>query len=122
LIENTTRQAYSRAITALCKKTVYCPHCGATNGVVKKVGTLKIMHEQFRAKKTKPEREEWEHGFDEALKDQRDLRPHISKAQDDMNPLRVVNLFKAVKAAVSLFPAPLPPIVHDFDVARRLGL
>jgi DNA-directed RNA polymerase III subunit RPC1 len=116
-MENTTRQLYSRAIAAQCKKAVYCPHCGATNGVVKKVGTLKIMHEQFRAKKTKPERDEWEQSFGEALKEMKELRTHISKAQDDMNPLRVLNLFKAVPAVVSFFTIPsIPAISNTYGV------
>lgn len=95
------RVAYVRAVTALCKKSVFCPHCGAVNGVVKKVGTLKVTHEKFRAKRVEGEKVEWRKTFDEAKKENRDVRVHLEKAQDDLNPLRVLELFKKVPATVS---------------------
>lgn len=99
-IENPQRVAFSRAVTVLCKRYVYCPFCDATNGVVKKVGSLKIVHERFRSKKTSVNRTIWERGFDTAISEQKEIRPHLHKAQDDMNPLRVLNLFKAIPSEV----------------------
>eukprot|EP00964_Phaeocystis_antarctica_P098658 scaffold64644_cov50-Phaeocystis_antarctica.AAC.1 len=28
-----------------CKKTKECPHCGALNGLVKRVGCMRVVHE-----------------------------------------------------------------------------
>ena len=47
------RQARRRA----CKKVRECPHCGALNGLVKKVGSMRIMHEKYK-EKDKTERAE----------------------------------------------------------------
>ena len=51
-LENLQRQTACKSVNTACRKNLYCPYCGSTNGVVKKTGLLKIVHEKFRAKKT----------------------------------------------------------------------
>ncbi|XP_049812819.1 DNA-directed RNA polymerase III subunit RPC1 [Schistocerca nitens] len=46
-----TRKALRKQILDKCKKITICPHCSELNGVVKKCGLLKIVHEQYRSKK-----------------------------------------------------------------------
>ncbi|KAJ3195947.1 hypothetical protein HK101_010540 [Irineochytrium annulatum] len=76
LLDETTRRSYLKRIrnpnldglkrkellkrlNLQCKKTQKCSHCFATNGTVKKVGALKIIHERFK-KKSKVSEEEME--------------------------------------------------------------
>ena len=82
--------------------------CGTVNGRVKRAGThpLKIIHEQFSyfenskaLKKTAPAAKI---AFDESFKSARKANDLVDrnakKAVDDLNPLRVLNLFKRISA------------------------
>lgn len=72
---------------------------------------MRIGHEKFRGRnKTKipanrwgAERQgthaAWRESFAAAEADAKELRPHIEKAIDDLNPLRVLTLFKNVPPA-----------------------
>ena len=83
-----------------------CSYCGFLNGVVKKAGQqpLKIIHDQFRAfntsasvKKVPPRPKVlFDKAFDEAKKLNHEVDKHIKKAMDDMNPLRVLSLFRKI--------------------------
>jgi len=46
-----SRKALRKEILEKCKKVTTCPHCGSLNGVVKKCGLLKIVHDKYRSKK-----------------------------------------------------------------------
>ena len=94
-----------------CKKEKVCPHCAAINGVVKKVGCMRIIHERLRerAAATKQRagsehyekaRSEFRESFEEALRQPKggfevpalggaELAELIKKAHDDLHPLRV---------------------------------
>ncbi|KLO17495.1 beta and beta-prime subunits of DNA dependent RNA-polymerase [Schizopora paradoxa] len=96
-LDNIQRQALCKAVNTLARKTVYCPYCTATNGAVKKVGPLKIIHDKFRAKKTADEMERWKKTFNSAIEAQKDIAMFINKAaHEDMNPLKVLDLFKRI--------------------------
>ncbi|KAG0310942.1 hypothetical protein BGZ97_012208 [Linnemannia gamsii] len=95
-LENLTRKSVVKAVNEKCKKVVHCQYCEATNGTVKKVGALRIVHEKFRAKKVAGEYEQFKQSFSNAIAAAPELKPHIDKAHEDMNPLRVLNLFKAI--------------------------
>ncbi|PWN92533.1 beta and beta-prime subunits of DNA dependent RNA-polymerase [Acaromyces ingoldii] len=99
-LENLQRTQTFKAVQTAAKKVLYCPRCGCTNGVVKKFGALKIVHEKFRAKKTESEKEAFRRTFDSAVKlggtGPGDLATHLAKAQDDLNPLKVLDLFKRI--------------------------
>ena len=96
-LENLQRTQTFKAANAVARKTLYCPHCGATNGTVKKVGALKVVHEKFRQKKTEEELLEFRKTFTTAVSmGGGELGPHLSKAQEDLNPLRVLDLFKRI--------------------------
>lgn len=97
-IDNLRRSQICKKINEQCKKMRRCAACGQVQGVIKKAGALKIIHERFRhsGKKEVPEEVAFKISFDEALKATPDMKQHVSKAQDDMNPLKVLTLFKAI--------------------------
>ncbi|KAI0084185.1 beta and beta-prime subunits of DNA dependent RNA-polymerase [Irpex rosettiformis] len=94
-LENIHRQALIKAVNTLARKTVYCPYCASTNGAVKKVGALKIIHDKFRAKKTADEMEKWKKTFSSAIEAQKELGIYVNRAvHEELNPLKVLDLFK----------------------------
>ncbi|PWW74921.1 beta and beta-prime subunits of DNA dependent RNA-polymerase, partial [Tuber magnatum] len=103
-IDNLRRTNICKKINEQCKKAKTCYHCGTLNGVVKKAGPLKIVHDKFRAfntstaaKKMPPESKvAFEQSFEEAKKTNHDLDKHLKKAMDDLNPLKVLNMFRQI--------------------------
>ncbi|PWN51206.1 putative RPO31-DNA-directed RNA polymerase III, 160 kd subunit [Violaceomyces palustris] len=96
-LENLQRTQAFKAVNSMARKVLYCPKCGYTNGTVKKQGQLKIVHEKFRAKKTAAESEEFRATFATAVKmGNGDIQPHLSRAQEDLNPLKALDLFKKI--------------------------
>ena len=109
-LENIQRQSLSKAVNTLARKTVYCPYCSATNGAVKKAGALKIIHDKFRAKKTAEEMERWKRTFGPAVEAQKELGIYLNRAvHEDLNPLKVLDLFKRISDEVRV-----PPYVSLF--------
>lgn len=96
-LDNIQRRAATKGVNDECKKVVYCPYCGETNGVVKKVGALKILHEKFRHKRTHNEASQHRAALAAEVNLQApEMRPFLSRAQDDLNPLRVQKLFEQI--------------------------
>ena len=93
----------------MCRRTDRCYYCGTLNGQVKKVGQhpLKLIHDQFKKynsskaeKKVEPvEKIVFDRSFAEAKKTHAEVERHVKKATDDLNPLRVLNLFKLIPNA-----------------------
>eukprot|EP01113_Clastostelium_recurvatum_P040668 TRINITY_DN6343_c0_g1_i1.p1 TRINITY_DN6343_c0_g1~~TRINITY_DN6343_c0_g1_i1.p1 ORF type:complete len:1395 (-),score=348.95 TRINITY_DN6343_c0_g1_i1:174-4358(-) len=91
------RRAISRIVVGKCKKQASsCPHCGAFNGVVKKVGALKIVHEKYKVKNHEEEVRQFHAQFDDAIKANPEVAAHLAKAQEDLNPLRVLSIFQRI--------------------------
>lgn len=92
-----------------CRKTKICLECGNTNGRVRKSGTgpLKIVHERFHSydtskavhKKPPKAKIEFEKSFENARKAVADVDRYMKKAVDDLNPLKILNLFRRVSAS-----------------------
>lgn len=105
-LDNLRRTQIAKRINERCRKTRECGHCGAINGVVKKVGSsaLKITHDKFRAfnastsvKKQPPlSKQVFDDSFSEARHSNAEVEKHFKKAQDDLNALRVLKLFKKI--------------------------
>ncbi|KAI0842643.1 beta and beta-prime subunits of DNA dependent RNA-polymerase [Hypoxylon sp. FL0890] len=103
-IDNMRRNAILKKINEQCRKTKNCHYCGAVNGQIRKVGALKLLHDKFIAfnkstsqkKQPPPSKIEFDNSFLEAKKHVNDLEKHMKKAFEDMNPLRVLNLFKMI--------------------------
>ncbi|CAG8562176.1 2317_t:CDS:10 [Ambispora gerdemannii] len=97
-MEGSQRKSIVKSIDAQCKKVVECPYCGSINGVVKKCGGLKIVHEKFKNKKALEEQENFKKTFENAVGLMPEIKNHLNKAQEDMNPLKVLKLFQAVSS------------------------
>jgi len=123
-IENVHRQALCKAVNSIARKLVHCPYCASTNGAVKKGGALKIVHDKFRAKKTVQEMERWKKTFASAMEAQKELRMFISKAvYEDLNPLKVLELFKRIPDEVRLSSFSAGRVTHiDCQDCELLGL
>ena len=95
-LDNLRRMHVLKNVNEQCKKMRRCPCCNAPNGVVKKNGPLKIVHDQFRylSKKNPDEKIDFENSFGMILDQSPETEKLVKKALDDLNPLRVLNLFK----------------------------
>jgi len=89
------RRAMFKKLLEKCKRAKVCHRCEATNGPVKRAGqNLKIVHEKYTNNKAEQEKRELE--FAEALKYNEQLRQHLIRAQDDLNPIRVMQIFRRI--------------------------
>ncbi|KAK7206823.1 putative DNA-directed RNA polymerase III subunit [Myxozyma melibiosi] len=97
-IDNLRRMQILKKVNEQCRKQRRCLKCGAINGVVKKAGPLKIIHDKFRwsGKQIVEEKIEFDRSFESAKEFVPDLEKFQKKAMDDMNPLKVLNLFKRI--------------------------
>ena len=85
---------------AECKKVSKCPYCYAPNGIVKKNGPMKISHEPYRGTKNAEAKAEYMDKFKVVLSENRGIGNHMDKIVEDLNPLKVLELFKRVSAEV----------------------
>lgn len=103
-LDNLRRTVILKQINAQCRKCKTCPYCEATNGQIRKLGVIKLAHDKFvsfnkstAAKKVAPESKLiYDASFKKAKETNADLEKHVKKAMEDLNPLRVLNLFKLV--------------------------
>jgi DNA-directed RNA polymerase III subunit RPC1 len=89
------RQKLFKAVIDRAKKTAVCPFCGSYNGSVKKIPPLKLIHERYN-KRNDIATQDFHAEFDFSVVVNPELRAHLSKAQDDLNPLRILALFTAM--------------------------
>ncbi|OQO06044.1 hypothetical protein B0A48_08632 [Cryoendolithus antarcticus] len=108
------KSAVCKAIATDCRKVRVCPHCSALNGQVKKVPghPIKIFHNKFTQytsstakSKVKPkEMEKFEQSFTAAKENNNEVDRLAKRAMDDLNPVRVMNIFRKISAQdVELF-------------------
>ena len=73
-------------------------------GPVKKCGLLKILHEKYAAGTVKsgppPETKEFRFLLQEVAETTKEIQPYMNKAQENLNPLRVLNLFRNIPDVV----------------------
>jgi DNA-directed RNA polymerase III subunit RPC1 len=142
-IDNLRRSAILKKINEQCRKARTCPYCGSIQGVIRKLSVMKLVHDKFSAfnkstaqKKIAPESKvEFDASFEHAKKYTPELEKHTRKAMDDLNPLKVLSLFKAISPTdcelLGLDPAegrpemflwqyvPAPPICIRPSVAQE---
>lgn len=102
--DNTQRTKTAKKINEQCRKVKTCPYCSAINGTVRKSGVIKLYHDKFSyfnkstsAKKIPPESKiQFEKSFNEAKANNPEVEKHLRKAMEDLNPLRVLNLFQRI--------------------------
>lgn len=90
-----------KKINEQAKKQRRCVQCNAVNGVVKKVGALKIIHDKYRwmGKKTLDEKVDFDNSFNEVKKINPDIEKFTKRAMDDLNPLKVLHMFQEITPA-----------------------
>lgn len=103
-IDNLRRMKILKKVLDQCKKQRRCLKCHHVNGVVKKAASgagpaaLKIVHDTFRwiGKKPTPEKELWDKEFEQVFIRNPELEKFVKRVHDDLNPLKVLNLFKQI--------------------------
>ncbi|GMG21676.1 unnamed protein product [Ambrosiozyma monospora] len=103
-LDNLRRMRILKRIVDQAKKQRRCLKCGALNGTVKRAAagsgpaSLKIIHDTFRwiGKKGADEKLQWDEEFDQLFETNPDLEKFFKRCFDDLNPLKVLNLFKQI--------------------------
>lgn len=113
LAKSKVKTSLHHEIWEKAKRVKNCPHCFRRNGVVKKTSVLKIMHYPLDNKppsKKKDEDDEdesedteenapvYDPVFEMAASQNPDLKKHLPKGADNLNPMRVLSLFKNITA------------------------
>ncbi|CAN3372368.1 hypothetical protein DIURU_004174 [Diutina rugosa] len=106
--DNLRRMKALKKIVDQCKKTRRCFYCNHVQGVVKKAASgssgpagLKIVHDTFRwiGKKPTPEKEVWDKEFEQVWYRNPELEKYSKRVMEDLNPLKVLNLFKQISSS-----------------------
>lgn len=107
-IDNLRKTQICKKVCKEARKTFLCQKCGTLNGRVKRNGSgpMKITHERFSqyegskaAKKQPPKSKlKFDESFKLAKKALGDIDKHMKKAMDDLNPLRILNLFEQINS------------------------
>lgn len=103
-IDNLKRTQICKKINEQCRKCKTCPYCESTNGQIRKVAVLKLTHDKYvaynksnaKSKVAPPSLTAFNKTFEVAVKSNAEIDKHLRKATDDLNPLRVLNLFKMI--------------------------
>nr|WCZ58691.1 DNA-directed RNA polymerase III subunit RPC1 [Seculamonas ecuadoriensis] len=93
-LEVLQRRGIQKKILEKCKKTRMCPHCGATNGPVKKVAALKLVHEKYDEKDEASL--DFYASFEDAAVANAELKSYLPRAQEDINPLKALQIFQRI--------------------------
>eukprot|EP00300_Choanocystis_sp_HF-7_P018645 c20097_g2_i2.p1 GENE.c20097_g2_i2~~c20097_g2_i2.p1 ORF type:complete len:1413 (-),score=323.94 c20097_g2_i2:41-4279(-) len=98
-IEILSKKKIAETVLVACKKVRACPHCGFYNNMVKKVGPFRLLHERYsRSRATDLHVKDFHANFEEAMKHNKDVKQFLQRAQDDLNPYRVLWLFENISA------------------------
>uniref|UniRef100_A0A2K6CI22 DNA-directed RNA polymerase subunit n=1 Tax=Macaca nemestrina TaxID=9545 RepID=A0A2K6CI22_MACNE len=94
------KRGLKKKISDKCRKKNICHHCGSFNGTVKKCGLLKIIHEKYKTNKkvVDPIVSNFLQSFETAIEHNKEVEPLLGRAQENLNPLVVLNLFKRIPA------------------------
>lgn len=106
-LDNLRRMKILKKVVDQCKKQRRCLNCGSLNGVVKKAAagagpaSLKIIHDTFRwiGKRHVAEKVAWDKDFESLTNESPELEKFLKRCFDDLNPLKVLNLFKQISPA-----------------------
>ncbi|KAL2614065.1 hypothetical protein R1flu_025757 [Riccia fluitans] len=83
---------YKKAVER-CKRVKLCPRCGDTNGTVKKLALpTRFLHDKYS--KAIDLKEEMLEQLSEAMKFNKELKAHVNRIFDTLNPVRVLGLFE----------------------------
>ncbi|XP_077989635.1 DNA-directed RNA polymerase III subunit RPC1-like [Glandiceps talaboti] len=108
------KRGMRKKVNEKARKIQYCPHCGALNGQVKKCGLLKIVHEKYKSSRkiVDPVVSEFQSSFGTAIDHNKEIEALLSRAQESLNPLVVLNLFKRIP------DEDMPLLMMNLEAAR----
>ena len=108
-IDNLRKTQICKKINEQCRKTRSCHVCKSINGRVKRAGVhpLKIVHDQFsyfeNSKALKKQPPAAKIALEESFKNAKQFNDGIAKNEkkimDDLNPLRILTLFKRIRTS-----------------------
>lgn len=92
------KRGLKKKISDKCRKRTICLNCAAYNGSVKKCGLLKIIHEKYKTTKKVVDVfvSEFLQSFDTAIEHNKVVEPLLTRAQENLNPLVALNMFKRI--------------------------
>ncbi|TRY59992.1 hypothetical protein DNTS_021683 [Danionella cerebrum] len=92
------KRGLKKKISDKCRKKTVCINCNAFNGSVKKCGLLKIIHEKYKTTKkvVDPIVSDFLQSFDIAIEHNKEVESLLTRAQENLNPLVVLNLFRRI--------------------------
>ncbi len=93
------KAAIFKKVVDKCKKANFCFECKAVNGKIKKIAgaaMLKLIHERYGGRHGQLEHSVLVDTMETAVMHNREIANHLDKAQEDMSPLRVYELFKKI--------------------------
>lgn len=92
------KRGLKKKISDKCRKRTICLNCAAFNGPVKKCGLLKIIHEKYKTTKkvVDPFVSDFMQSFDTAIEHNKLVEPLLTRAQENLNPLVVLNMFRRI--------------------------
>uniref|UniRef100_A0A3P8NVU2 DNA-directed RNA polymerase subunit n=1 Tax=Astatotilapia calliptera TaxID=8154 RepID=A0A3P8NVU2_ASTCA len=92
------KRGLKKKISDKCRKRTVCLNCSAFNGPVKKCGLLKIIHEKYKTTKKVVDAfvSDFLQSFDIAIEHNKLVEPLLTRAQENLNPLVVLNLFRRI--------------------------
>ncbi|XP_016368895.1 DNA-directed RNA polymerase III subunit RPC1-like [Sinocyclocheilus rhinocerous] len=92
------KRGLKKKISDKCRKKTTCVHCNAFNGPVKKCGLLKIIHEKYKTTKkvVDPMVSDFLQSFDITIEHNKEVESLLTRAQENLNPLVVLNLFRRI--------------------------
>ncbi|XP_056325017.1 DNA-directed RNA polymerase III subunit RPC1 [Danio aesculapii] len=92
------KRGLKKKISDKCRKKTVCLNCNAYNGSVKKCGLLKIIHEKYKTTKkvVDPAVSDFLQSFDVAIEHNKEVESLLTRAQENLNPLVVLNLFRRI--------------------------
>ncbi|XP_021363401.1 DNA-directed RNA polymerase III subunit RPC1-like isoform X1 [Mizuhopecten yessoensis] len=107
-------KAMKKKIYEKCRKVSICPSCGAYNGMVKKCGLLKIIHDKYKTghKGNEIIRSDFLSSFQDAVEHDREIEPLLNKTQVILNPVMVLKLFQRIS------DDNMPLLMMNSDIAR----
>uniref|UniRef100_A0A6Q2XTY3 DNA-directed RNA polymerase subunit n=1 Tax=Esox lucius TaxID=8010 RepID=A0A6Q2XTY3_ESOLU len=92
------KRGLKKKISDKCRKRTMCLNCATLNGPVKKCGLLKIIHEKYKTTKKVVDSvvSDFLNSFDIAIEHNKEVEGLLNRAQENMSPLVVLNLFRRI--------------------------
>eukprot|EP01079_Euglenida_sp_SAG-EU17-18_P001448 gene1448-435_t len=93
-----SRQTVVKQVLKECAKVKACPHCGAVNGQVKKLGSPpQFVHEVFKVKKQEGAKSQFLANLKEVISANPEIKQVVNRTQEVLTPLVALQLFRRIK-------------------------